>query len=130
MHNLLEILILTLTKFTKLPVLRYLVICNVLYIWHIRVIPTYRVYRLYDINECRVSAYSHFCTNGTCRNTDGSYECICNRGFINNGTTECVGKNYMYLSISNFSYCYRVIDHTHTVNLPSLKSTPNLNHKN
>ena len=49
MHNLLEILILTLWKFTKLPVLRYLVICNVLHIWHIRVIPTYRVYRLYDI---------------------------------------------------------------------------------
>ena len=48
MHNLLEILILVLRKFTKLPVLRYLCICNVLYIWHIRVIPTYRVYQLYD----------------------------------------------------------------------------------
>ena len=31
MHNLLEILILTLRKFTKLPVLRYLDICNVLF---------------------------------------------------------------------------------------------------
>ena len=34
-------------KFTKLPVLRYLGICNALHIiWHIQVIPTYRVYRL------------------------------------------------------------------------------------
>ena len=48
MHNLLEILIFTLRNFTKLPVLRYLGICNVLHIWHIRAIPTYRVYRLYD----------------------------------------------------------------------------------
>ena len=49
MHNLLEILIFTLKNFTKLPILRYLGICNVLHIWHIRAIPTYRVYRLYDI---------------------------------------------------------------------------------
>ena len=58
MHNLLEILILTLRKFTKLPVLRYFGICNVLYIWHIRVIPTYGVYRLYDIHiPCFVGSY-------------------------------------------------------------------------
>ena len=48
MHNLLEILILILRKFTKLPVLRYLDVCNILYIWSIRAIPTHRVYRLYD----------------------------------------------------------------------------------
>ena len=48
MHNLLEILIFTLRNFTKLPILRYLSICNVLHIWHIRAIPPYRVYRLYD----------------------------------------------------------------------------------
>ena len=48
MHNLLEILIFTLRNFTKLPILRYLGICNVLHIWHIRAIPTYRLYRLYD----------------------------------------------------------------------------------
>ena len=46
--NLLEILIFTLKNFTKLPILRYLGICNVLYISHIGAIPTYRVYRLYD----------------------------------------------------------------------------------
>ena len=48
MHNLLEILIFTLTNFTKLPILRYLCICNVLHIRHIRAIPFYRVYWLYD----------------------------------------------------------------------------------
>ena len=32
-----------LRKFKKLPVLRYLDFCNVLYIWSIRAIPTYRV---------------------------------------------------------------------------------------
>ena len=45
--NLLEILILTLRNFINLPVLRYLGICNVLCIWGVRAIPTYRVYRLY-----------------------------------------------------------------------------------
>ncbi|MCG8621770.1 MAG: hypothetical protein MJE68_07200, partial [Proteobacteria bacterium] len=49
--NLLEILIFTLRNFTKLPILRYLGICNVLHIWHIWAIPTYRVYRLYDDDE-------------------------------------------------------------------------------
>ena len=48
MHNLLDILIFTLRNFTKLPILRYLGICNVLHIWHIQAIPTYRVYQLYD----------------------------------------------------------------------------------
>ena len=36
------------TQKIQLPILRYLGICNVLHVWHIRVIPTYRVYRLYD----------------------------------------------------------------------------------
>ena len=44
----LEILIFTFKKITKLSILRYLGTCDVLYIWHVRVIPTYRVYRLYD----------------------------------------------------------------------------------
>ena len=33
--------------------LSYLLFCNVLHIWHIRAIPTYRVHRLYDnMDEC------------------------------------------------------------------------------
>ena len=37
-----------LRNFTKLPVLRYLGICNILCTWNVQAIPTYRVYRLYD----------------------------------------------------------------------------------
>ena len=49
MHNLLEIPIFILKNVIKLSVLRYLSICNVLYIyvWNIRAIPTYRVNQLY-----------------------------------------------------------------------------------
>ena len=38
---------------TKLPVLRYLGICNVfrIILWSVRAIPTYRVYRLYDMTH-------------------------------------------------------------------------------
>ena len=54
---LLEILIFTL-KFHKLPVSRYLGICNVLDIWHIRAIPTYRVYRLDD--SARLALLQHY----------------------------------------------------------------------
>ena len=69
MHNLLEILIFTLRNFTKLPILRYLGICNVLHIWHIRAIPTYRVYRLYDIisNDITVVAWASARVNAACK---------------------------------------------------------------
>ena len=57
MHNLLEILILTLRNFINFPILRYLGICNVLCIWSVRAIPTYRVYRLYDsLWHCQMRA--------------------------------------------------------------------------
>ena len=59
MHNLLEILIFTLRNFTNVPILRYLGICNVLHIWHIRAIPTYRVYRLYDNIDCTNQPHYH-----------------------------------------------------------------------
>ena len=60
MHNLLVILIFTLRNFTKLPVLRYLGIYNVLHIWHIRTIPTCRVYRLYDTRASGSSVNQDF----------------------------------------------------------------------
>ena len=39
--------------FTRLLVLRYLGFCNVLRIWSVRAIPTYRVYRLYDTSKLK-----------------------------------------------------------------------------
>ena len=44
LDNLLEILILTLRNFTKVPVFRYLGVCNVLRIWSVPAIPDYRLY--------------------------------------------------------------------------------------
>ena len=35
----------------NVPVFRYFCFRNVLHIWNIRAIPTYRVYRLYDYNN-------------------------------------------------------------------------------
>ena len=62
MHNLLEILIFTLRNFTKLPILRYLGIYNVLHIWHIRAIPThYRVYTDSVIQSLLVGLMSIAC---------------------------------------------------------------------
>ena len=58
MYNLLEILILTLRNFTKLPVLRYLGTCNVLYMEY-PCHPTCRVYRLYDyLRDVGVGPYN------------------------------------------------------------------------
>ena len=62
MQNLLEILILTLRKFIKLPVLRYLGICNVLYIWHIWVIPTYRDSMIHNVN-IHNNTHIHMCAH-------------------------------------------------------------------
>ena len=61
MHNLLEILILTLRNFIKLPTLRYLGICNVLYLWNIgfRAIPPSEQIKL---DEIRYNYSSYHCT--------------------------------------------------------------------
>ena len=36
----------------SVPIPRYSPICNVLHQWKTLLIPTYRVYRLYDMHEC------------------------------------------------------------------------------
>ena len=40
---------------------------------------------LTDIDECTTD--SSVCSLGTCKNTQGGYECTCNRGFRFNSTT-------------------------------------------
>lgn len=49
----------------------------------------------HDIDECesvdQETGHSCRATGGACRNTLGSYECICPEGFRTNGTT-CFGR--------------------------------------
>ena len=41
-----------------------------------------------DIDECDPELESHTCNgNATCENTEGSYLCTCNVGFVGNGVT-------------------------------------------
>lgn len=43
-----------------------------------------------DIDECAAGEF--VCdVNANCSNTDGSYNCICKRGFTGNGTS-CTGR--------------------------------------
>ena len=49
----------------RLPVLRYLVICNVLHICNVRAIPTHRVYRLYDETITVIDAFYTQVINNT-----------------------------------------------------------------
>ena len=45
---------------------------------------------LIDVDECAEG--KHACP-GECKNTDGSYECLCPKGYIiNEAKTACVGK--------------------------------------
>lgn len=42
-----------------------------------------------DVNECGSNNTCH--TNASCMNTNGSFTCTCNEGYIGNGIT-CEGK--------------------------------------
>ena len=44
-----------------------------------------------DIDECR-SSVLHACVHARCANTNGSFMCICNRGFMSDGNNGCPGK--------------------------------------
>ena len=72
-----------------------------------------------DINECESeSSCAQVCTN-----TEGSYECSCNRGYVvsDSDPTECVGKcvaielvvlsTCFSLSLSDFNECRTLVEH-------------------
>ena len=44
-----------------------------------------------DIDECR-SSVLHTCVNATCDNTNGSFICMCDPGFMSDGNNGCHGK--------------------------------------
>ena len=46
-----------------------------------------------DIDECSEESY-HCSPHSTCRNTPGSYECLCSAGFRRNGSA-CVGRGWV-----------------------------------
>ena len=44
-----------------------------------------------DRNECEVAAFLEECkANSFCRDTEGSFECLCNRGYAGDGKAACV----------------------------------------
>ena len=48
-----------------------------------------------DVNECAV--FPGICKNGECRNTPGSFECICNRGYALDETAfQALGSDILY----------------------------------
>ncbi|KAM7285257.1 putative fibrillin-1, partial [Ixodes scapularis] len=52
-----------------------------------------------DVNECET--LPHLCNNGRCINTQGSYRCLCNRGYKTDPTgTRCVDVNECELPVS------------------------------
>lgn len=52
-----------------------------------------------DINECEIDNGN--CSNGTCVNTNGSFYCSCNKGFIlsEDDRYKCIGKLLHYFQI-------------------------------
>ena len=47
------------------------------------------------MDECQKDP--KLCSNGICRNTPGSFECICGDGYVlAKGTTACVGKSNVF----------------------------------
>lgn len=58
--------------------------------WYFQMCYVFTVSRATDIDECQ---HRSLCTNGRCRNTEGSFRCICSQGYTLSSTgDQCEGK--------------------------------------
>ena len=48
-----------------------------------------------DVNECLNATLNNCNANANCTNTEGSFTCKCNIGFIGDGYANCTGKEYI-----------------------------------
>ena len=69
------------TKISKLMLGNFFPVINYYYYY-------YYFYDFPDIDECKGNHSCH--VNATCTNTNGSYVCTCNPGYVGNGS-DCTG---------------------------------------
>ena len=72
-----------------------------------------------DVDECTYGVHSCDSTRANCKNTDGSYECVCKPGYIGNGSTcilfgtilsmRLVGYNTPQAQAGYLEYIYNVL---------------------
>lgn len=69
------------------------------------------------MDECQNDP--ELCTNGVCRNTQGSFECICGKGYVlAKGTTACIGT--VLVDINAVFFSKRVRERCHATLIQSL----------
>ena len=64
-----------------------------------------------DIDECSNSTLNDCDTQATCANTPGSFTCICNSGYMGNGTS-CTG-DYVHIIWSTLDVLHIEIEMLH-----------------
>ena len=68
---------------------------------------TCMVFQIVDINECKDVPCTH--PNSECINTDGSFYCVCSKGYTGNETDCSAGKTQ--LAIKKLRMLYDELDH-------------------
>ena len=67
-----------------------------------------------DIDECAMKT-SNCDSDARCTNTEGSFNCSCNRGYDGDGTN-CTGKK-VYLPFNTYQYMSIIVRHTWPVKM-------------